>query len=245
MPKAPPPPYLNVHFLTRLNWKWPDFNPDGHHLSFVSAHPLELELTPRVITAAKGSGVVLTCRASGCPQPALSWGSDLDEPVHGQTHTQGPVSELHLRALGLSDERAYICEAKCGSVVKSKHAEVKVFCECKGDWWNTLGERMREKEARMCLWELTHARTHTNNSKKKKKKMVVNFLDIVIQSPFSHLSTCAKCSSLDWIWVKVIVGKTFSLSNITRYFKSQMAKKFIVVYNIISISNKWWKKYID
>lgn len=50
-------------------------------------------------------------------------------PVHSHIHTQGPLSQLHLGPLGLLDERAYTCEAKCGSVIKTKHTEVRVFCE--------------------------------------------------------------------------------------------------------------------
>ncbi|XP_064790901.1 vascular cell adhesion protein 1-like isoform X1 [Oncorhynchus masou masou] len=92
----------------------------------VEAYPLEVEMVSGVM-AEMGSKLVLSCLASGCPQPAFSWRSMLDMPVHSRTLNQDSLSQLHLGPLGLAHEQAYTCEAKCGSVIKSKQAEVKVF----------------------------------------------------------------------------------------------------------------------
>lgn len=80
------------------------------------------------VTAEMGSNLVLSCRALGCPKPAFYWRSMLDMAVHSRAHTQDSLSHLHLGPLGLVNEQAYTCEAKCGSVIKAKQAEVKVFC---------------------------------------------------------------------------------------------------------------------
>ncbi|CAB1314192.1 unnamed protein product [Coregonus sp. 'balchen'] len=92
----------------------------------VEAYPLEVTIDVGV-TAEMGSNLVLSCRASGCPQPAFHWRSMLDMPVDSRAHTQDSLSQLHLGPLGLVNEQAYTCEAKCGSVIKAKHTEVKVF----------------------------------------------------------------------------------------------------------------------
>ena len=86
------------------------------------------------VTAEMGSNLVLSCRAWGCPQPTFYWRSMLDMPVHSRAHTQDSLSQLYLGPLGLINEQAYTCEAKCGSVIKAKHAEVKVFCEYTIQW---------------------------------------------------------------------------------------------------------------
>ncbi|XP_064790902.1 vascular cell adhesion protein 1-like isoform X2 [Oncorhynchus masou masou] len=97
----------------------------------VEAYPLEVEMVSGVM-AEMGSKLVLSCLASGCPQPAFSWRSMLDMPVHSRTLNQDSLSQLHLGPLGLAHEQAYTCEAKCGSVIKSKQAEVKVFYAPRG-----------------------------------------------------------------------------------------------------------------
>ncbi|XP_035654961.1 vascular cell adhesion protein 1-like [Oncorhynchus keta] len=92
----------------------------------VEEYPLEVAMDVGV-TAEMGSNLVLSCRAWGCPQPAFYWSSMLDMSVHSRAHTQDSLSQLYLGPLGLINEQAYTCEAKCGSVIKAKHAEVKVF----------------------------------------------------------------------------------------------------------------------
>ncbi|XP_030646969.1 vascular cell adhesion protein 1b [Chanos chanos] len=95
----------------------------------VRGYPLEVELIPNqsLISAEKGSSLVLSCQASGCPQPEFFWKSLLDMPVHSRSETQGFLSQLYLSPLRLEDERAYTCEVKCGSVLKSKVIDVQVF----------------------------------------------------------------------------------------------------------------------
>ncbi|KAJ8279666.1 hypothetical protein COCON_G00067320 [Conger conger] len=95
----------------------------------VEVYPLEVELNPGsgVIGVERGGSLVLSCRASGCPSPAFFWKSPLDTSIRGRSRTQGPLSQLSLGPVGLEDERAYICEVKCGSVLKARHKEIKVF----------------------------------------------------------------------------------------------------------------------
>ncbi|KAJ8277757.1 hypothetical protein GJAV_G00079540 [Gymnothorax javanicus] len=95
----------------------------------VEVHPLEVELNPGhgEITLERGSNFILSCRATGCPTPAFFWKSPLDATIRSPSRTQGDVSQLSLTSVDLKDERAYVCEVKCGSVLKSKRAEIKVF----------------------------------------------------------------------------------------------------------------------
>ncbi|XP_019904964.2 vascular cell adhesion protein 1b [Esox lucius] len=90
----------------------------------VEVYPLEVKMDPAV-TVEVGSILVLSCQALGCPQPAFSWKSVL--PVDCNVLTQDSLSQLHLAPVGLANEQTYTCEAKCGSVVKAKHIEVRVF----------------------------------------------------------------------------------------------------------------------
>ncbi|KAM3876310.1 vascular cell adhesion protein 1b [Diretmus argenteus] len=93
----------------------------------VKAHPLQVEVMPWATTAERGSMLVLTCRASGCVQPTLTWRRPLDQPIYSHTDSQDTLSHLHLQPLDLPDQGGYICEAKCGSVLRSKHTQVKVY----------------------------------------------------------------------------------------------------------------------
>ncbi|KAM4629709.1 vascular cell adhesion protein 1b isoform 2-T2 [Polymixia lowei] len=113
----------------------------------VKAHPLEVDLLPQMNTAEMGSRLVLTCSTSGCPQPSLRWRRPLDQPVQGQTDTQGPQSQLHLTPLNLSHQGHYICEATCGSVVRSKHTELNVYSFSSSPVLETRGPVLLGQEA--------------------------------------------------------------------------------------------------
>ncbi|KAG9350833.1 hypothetical protein JZ751_024722 [Albula glossodonta] len=93
------------------------------------AHPLEVELNPGVgvITVERGMSFVLSCRALDCPKPVFFWKSPLDATIRSRSKTKGNLTELYLSPVELKDEKAYTCEVKCGSVVKSKRTELKVF----------------------------------------------------------------------------------------------------------------------
>ncbi|XP_056133499.1 vascular cell adhesion protein 1b [Lampris incognitus] len=93
----------------------------------VKAYPLEVELSPTTVTEERGSALMLSCRASGCPQPILTWRRPLDQPVPRPADSQGPLSQLLFTHLDLSDQGAFICEAQCGSIIRSKHVEVQVY----------------------------------------------------------------------------------------------------------------------
>ncbi|KAM6939349.1 vascular cell adhesion protein 1b [Lycodopsis pacificus] len=91
----------------------------------VSAHPLQVEVSPVVSPAEKGSGLVLTCRASGCLHPPVfTWRTDEDQIVLRGTEQDG-LSLLHLQ--DLKDEGGYRCEAECDSVIRTSTIQVQVY----------------------------------------------------------------------------------------------------------------------
>ncbi|XP_037324549.2 vascular cell adhesion protein 1b [Pungitius pungitius] len=93
----------------------------------VSAHPLQVEVSPAVSLAEKGSGLVLTCRASRCPHPPVfTWRTDRDRIVLGGTGQVG-LSVLRLDDLQLMDEGGYTCEAQCDSVTRTAASQVHVY----------------------------------------------------------------------------------------------------------------------
>ncbi|KAL7855222.1 hypothetical protein SRHO_G00174120 [Serrasalmus rhombeus] len=95
----------------------------------VQAHPLEVTLEPdlSMITVERGSVLSLSCEASGCPHPHFTWKGLEDKPRYMRNDIQTAVSQLNLGPVGPKDDGAFICEVKCGSVVKSKRTEVKIF----------------------------------------------------------------------------------------------------------------------
>ncbi|KAJ8395468.1 hypothetical protein AAFF_G00032020 [Aldrovandia affinis] len=95
----------------------------------VTVYPLEVELSPGegLVTVERGTSFTLSCRARDCPHPAFFWKSPLDAPVHSRSETQGPSSRLFLGPVEPQDERAYTCEVKCGSVLKARRTEIKVY----------------------------------------------------------------------------------------------------------------------
>ncbi|KAI4872946.1 hypothetical protein NFI96_023629 [Prochilodus magdalenae] len=95
----------------------------------VQTNPLKVSLQPdlSLITLEKGSVLSLACEASGCPHPHFTWKGLEDKPRYSRNDTQTAVSLLTLGPVGPNDEGAFICEVKCGSVVKSKRIEVKIF----------------------------------------------------------------------------------------------------------------------
>ncbi|XP_068581485.1 vascular cell adhesion protein 1b [Cebidichthys violaceus] len=93
----------------------------------VSAHPLQVEVSPVVSPAEKGSGLVLTCRASGCLHPPIfTWRTDADRIVLRGTEQDG-LSLLHLQDLDLKDEGGYRCEGECDSVIRTSAIQVQVY----------------------------------------------------------------------------------------------------------------------
>ncbi|XP_056271267.1 vascular cell adhesion protein 1b isoform X3 [Pseudoliparis swirei] len=93
----------------------------------VSAHPLQVEVSPAVSAAERGSGLVLTCGASGCVHPpTFTWKTDLHRIVLRGTDQDG-LSLLHLRDLDLQDEGGYSCEAECDSVFRTSTVQVQVY----------------------------------------------------------------------------------------------------------------------
>ncbi|XP_076847756.1 vascular cell adhesion protein 1b isoform X2 [Brachyhypopomus gauderio] len=96
---------------------------DSVHVS-IETYPLEVSLQPPGSVVSIGSPVTLTCQATGCPHPVFTWKGQHDQPLHRQSDV---VSQLGPWPVALRDEGAFICEVTCGSVVKSKRTEVKVF----------------------------------------------------------------------------------------------------------------------
>uniref|UniRef100_A0A3Q3MAU3 Vascular cell adhesion molecule 1b n=1 Tax=Mastacembelus armatus TaxID=205130 RepID=A0A3Q3MAU3_9TELE len=95
----------------------------------VRAHPLQVELSPQDSVAERGSGLVLTCMASGCLHtPILTWTRiDQNQTVLQKTQHQDGHSVLNLRDLDLQDQGWYSCEAKCNSILRNRHTKVHIY----------------------------------------------------------------------------------------------------------------------
>ncbi|XP_041791699.1 vascular cell adhesion protein 1b [Chelmon rostratus] len=95
----------------------------------VTAHPLQVELSPLVSAAELGSALLLTCRASGCLHPpTLTWRrTDRDRTFLQRTQQQDGLSLLQLQDLDLEDQGGYSCEAECDSVVRTGSTQVHVL----------------------------------------------------------------------------------------------------------------------
>nr|XP_046248293.1 vascular cell adhesion protein 1b isoform X2 [Scatophagus argus] len=95
----------------------------------VRAHPLQVEVSPPVSVAERGSHLVLTCRASGCLHPpTLTWRrTGEDQTVLLRTQQQDGLSLLHLQNLDLQDQGGYSCEAECDSVIRTGNTQIHVF----------------------------------------------------------------------------------------------------------------------
>ncbi|KAL3047957.1 hypothetical protein OYC64_022005 [Pagothenia borchgrevinki] len=107
----------------------------------VTAHPLQVDLSPPVPEADRGSDLLLTCRASGCLlPPTFTWRRTdqnhtlLQGSHQNQNHTllQGShqnqnQSLLLLQDVDLQDEGGYSCEAECDSVMRTAEIQLHVF----------------------------------------------------------------------------------------------------------------------
>ncbi|TDH09012.1 hypothetical protein EPR50_G00104000 [Perca flavescens] len=97
----------------------------------VSAHPLQVEVSPLVSAAERGSGLVLTCKASGCLHPPTFTWTRTDQNQSQNQNILGTQQEslslLHLQDLDLQDQGAYRCEAQCGSVIRTGTVRVHVY----------------------------------------------------------------------------------------------------------------------
>ncbi|KAF1372075.1 hypothetical protein PFLUV_G00260580 [Perca fluviatilis] len=97
----------------------------------VTAHPLQVEVSPPVSAAERGSGLVLTCRASGCLHPPTFTWTRTDQDQNQSQNLQGTqqdgLSLLHLQDLDLQDQGVYRCEAQCDSVIRTGTVRVHVY----------------------------------------------------------------------------------------------------------------------
>ncbi|XP_076028041.1 vascular cell adhesion protein 1b [Genypterus blacodes] len=96
----------------------------------ITVRALQVELTPPVAAAERGSGLLLTCRASGCLHTVLTWRSPqklLSTSVQSGMDQQDSMSLLYLEDLDMQDEGRYSCVAECGSVTKTRHTQVHVY----------------------------------------------------------------------------------------------------------------------
>ncbi|XP_031167876.2 vascular cell adhesion protein 1b [Sander lucioperca] len=97
----------------------------------VTAHPLQVEVSPPVSSAERGSGLVLTCRASGCLHPPNFTWTRTDQNQNQSQNLQGTqqdgLSLLRLQDLDLQDQGVYRCEAQCDSVIRTGTVQVHVY----------------------------------------------------------------------------------------------------------------------
>lgn len=100
-------------------------------ISVLSAHPLQVEVSPRVSKVERGSGLILTCRASGCLHAlTLTWRRMNQNQTYLQrTQQEDGLSLLHLQDMDLQEQGGFSCEAECESVLRTRTTQVHVFCE--------------------------------------------------------------------------------------------------------------------
>ena len=114
-----------------------------------------------VVTAEIGSTLSLTCQASGCPLPQLSWGAPSTEGVLRGNYTEGPRSELSLKVNDPAQEGVYTCHARCGSITASRQTRVNLFCEyliqgsSENYIWTPQGSGSSENEHIMAMFRLS------------------------------------------------------------------------------------------
>ncbi|MBN3307313.1 VCAM1 protein, partial [Amia calva] len=107
-------------------------NEHGHEKARVNitvkAYPLQVELSPEQDTAVeRGSSLVLTCLAKGCPSPVYTWKDPLDKPLYRQSETNGTQSHLFLRPVGVEDDKTFNCEVQCGKTLQTKSTRIRVY----------------------------------------------------------------------------------------------------------------------
>uniref|UniRef100_A0A3P9CPK2 Vascular cell adhesion molecule 1 n=1 Tax=Maylandia zebra TaxID=106582 RepID=A0A3P9CPK2_9CICH len=105
-------------------------NTEGtHNVCVPPAHPLQVEASPQV-SAARGSALSLSCKASGCLHTPilLTWlRKDQNQTVLQTTWPQDGLSVLHLQDLDLQDRGEYSCQAQCETVNRSRNIQVHVY----------------------------------------------------------------------------------------------------------------------
>uniref|UniRef100_A0A8C5DDJ0 Ig-like domain-containing protein n=1 Tax=Gouania willdenowi TaxID=441366 RepID=A0A8C5DDJ0_GOUWI len=95
----------------------------------VRAHPLQVETSP-LLSADRGSALVLSCRASGCLRPTITWSrSDQNQnrSVLQGAGNQDGLSLLRLQDLDLQDQGEYQCEAECDGVSRTRTIQVRLY----------------------------------------------------------------------------------------------------------------------
>ncbi|KAK2908241.1 vascular cell adhesion protein 1b [Channa argus] len=95
----------------------------------VTAHPLQVNVSPQAWEAEWGSNLTLTCEASGCLHPpTLTWRKkDQNQTVLQRTQQDNGQSLLHLQEMDLQDQGGFSCEAECGSVLRNRTAQVHLY----------------------------------------------------------------------------------------------------------------------
>lgn len=73
--------------------------------------------------------MTLSCNSSGCPYAHITWKNVTHQSLRSWNDAQAFVSQIGPWTVGVEDNRTFICEVECGSVVKSKLTELKVFCK--------------------------------------------------------------------------------------------------------------------
>ncbi|KAK3533251.1 hypothetical protein QTP70_014341 [Hemibagrus guttatus] len=79
------------------------------------------------IPVERGSSMTLFCNSSGCPQPHINWKNVRHQQNWRRIDNEESVNQLGPWTVDLEDNRTFICEVQCDSVVKSKRTELKVF----------------------------------------------------------------------------------------------------------------------
>ena len=90
---------------------------------FVTETPKITKRPQSSLTRNVSESIVLTCDASGCPKPEITWKRVGSNSVsHGR-------SSYHIPSISRSDDGSYVCFATTGGVTVNATTELKVQCK--------------------------------------------------------------------------------------------------------------------
>ncbi|XP_070642127.1 vascular cell adhesion protein 1-like isoform X3 [Bos indicus] len=96
---------------------------------FAVSQAIKVDMFPdeSKIFAQIGDSVSLTCRATGCESPSLSWRTQMDSPLNGKVRNEGTTSTLIMDPVSFEDEHQYLCTVICGAAKLEKAIQVEIY----------------------------------------------------------------------------------------------------------------------
>ncbi|XP_027392189.1 vascular cell adhesion protein 1-like isoform X3 [Bos indicus x Bos taurus] len=96
---------------------------------FAVSQAIKVDMFPdeSKIFAQIGDSVSLTCSATGCESPSLSWRTQMDSPLNGKVRNEGTTSTLIMDPVSFEDEHQYLCTVICGAAKLEKAIQVEIY----------------------------------------------------------------------------------------------------------------------